>query len=74
MELWQEAEKAFHLSCSSFSVTEMNSVAATVPPPLTEEEVEEGEVCDLSPDKTERDNACCKGQCSSCSPPNPRQD
>ena len=29
----------------------MNSVAATVTPPLIGEKVEEGEVCDLSPDE-----------------------
>ena len=45
-----------------FLATNTNSVAATVSPPLIEEEVEEGEVCDLSPGKGEGDNACCKGQ------------
>ena len=47
MELWQEAGKA-HLTTP---VVETNSVAATVPPPLLEEEVEKEKGCDLSPDE-----------------------
>ena len=52
MELWQEAGKA-HLTSP---VVQTNSVAATVPLPLIEEEVEKRKGCDLSPDEKERDN------------------
>ena len=47
MELWQEARKA-HLTSP---LVETNSVAATVPPPLLEEQVGKRKGCDLSPDE-----------------------